>query len=83
MKWTRISSRIPTDSGIQSSIATSPDVLTKSFQKMPLEGITPNQTIMMVKPSPNPQGVLSRSSSDLPAQSQIFQQEVIEGGSSS
>ncbi|KAF2324722.1 hypothetical protein GH714_016487 [Hevea brasiliensis] len=82
MKWILSSSRIPTESGLQSSTASSHDVLTKSFQKMTVEEITPNQNSMMVKQSPNPLDAITRSLSELPAQSQFSQQEGVEDASS-
>ncbi|KAF2297968.1 hypothetical protein GH714_006788 [Hevea brasiliensis] len=56
MKWIPSSSRIPTDSGLQSSNAPSHDLLTKSFQKMTVEEeMTPNLHSRTFKPSRNPE----------------------------
>ncbi|KAJ9165934.1 hypothetical protein P3X46_020745 [Hevea brasiliensis] len=96
MKWIPSSSRIPTDSGLQSSNAPSHDLLTKSFQKMTVEEMTPNLHSRTFKPSRNPEdAVMSTtgltfnpedavmSSTELAFHSQISQREGIDDASSS
>lgn len=80
MKWIPSSSRNPSDSGLQSSSAPSPDVLTKSFQKMTVEEMTPDQHSMTLKPSPSPEDAQT-SLSELTSQSQISQGEGIDNAS--
>lgn len=83
MKWIPSSTRLPTNSGLQSPSASSYNTLTTSFQKITVEETAANKNGVTVESSPNTEDVPRRHSSELMAHAQMSRREGTEDTSSS